>query len=162
MVQREDELQTSEDPRLWLDQRVLRVLKSRTSVGQHPLARLRYSEPYYGKTASMWGYSFCFENLLASPQRFLMISRTHVASTELQARKAIPTHEQLVRELETEVTSIPKDKFGRYHEELRIPGTYATIYCCGKGGRYYFMVSESGRMMPYYGFKAAFPNLRGS
>jgi hypothetical protein len=82
-----------------------------------------------------------------------------VADDELLANGRKPSIEQLVFELESEVKEIPRDKFGRYHEELDIPGTYATIECFGENGRYYFMVSESGLMKPHSGFKKLFSGL---
>jgi hypothetical protein len=151
----------SADPTLWLEQRVIKVLKSRTGLGQ-PMVKQRYANAYFGRTARMWGYSFCFENQrppLFDLRRFIMISRTHVASGESLARENKPTLHQLVSELEYEVRCIPEDKFGRYHVELGIPGTYATVECSGKNGRYYFMISESGRMKPYSLFERLFPGL---
>jgi hypothetical protein len=156
-----DELRALTDPTLWLEHRVLEALRARTGTGR-PIVVVRYGKPYYGRTAQKWGYSFCFEHRCPQfgyAQRFLMLSRTHVADEELLARETKPSIEQLAHELKNEVKEIPRDKFGIYHKELDIPGTYATIECFGEKGRYYFMVSESGLMEPHNGFKRFFSGL---
>ena len=101
----------------------------------------------------MWGYSFCFEYRLSAfvPTRgFIMLSRTHVAETELEARKGRPSLEQLLYELKDQVQRFPKEKFGIYHPELDIPGYYGTLECRSEGRRFYFMLSQAGRMKPYF------------
>jgi hypothetical protein len=89
-----------------------------------------------------------------------MLSRTHVAFSEIEAVRAKPTREQLVKELSNDMKKIPEDKFGQYHKDLDVPGTYATIECFGTSGRYFFMVSESGRMQPYKPFESMFRDLK--
>jgi hypothetical protein len=89
-----------------------------------------------------------------------MISRTHVSTTEQLAMENKPSLDRLVYELENDVINVPSESFGRYHEELDDPGTYATVYCSQNGRRYYFMISESGRMEPYSAFKSQFRGLR--
>ena len=138
------------DPVLWLEQRVVGILNCRIGTTRR-LARECKCEPYFGRTAGMWGYLFCFEH--RHPQfnyhrRFLMFSRTHYALQQPSLHDR-PQVEDLVRELETQVVRIPLDKFGRYHEELDVPGTYATVECRGAKGRYYYMISESGIMEPF-------------
>jgi hypothetical protein len=154
-----DEQNTLTVPRLWLDG-IVNILRSRTGAGRS-LVKGRYAEPYFGRRAQMYGFSYCFEYRHQHSQylpRFLMISRTHVASTEDLAREKKPLREQLIYELENQVQKIPVEYFGSYHNELDIPGHYATAYCLGEQGKFFFMVSESGRMEPYYKFRASFPN----
>jgi hypothetical protein len=157
----EGQVDSSQLPRLFVEH-VIDILKSRTGIGR-PVLQERYAQPYYGRTAEMYGFSFCFEyrhRQLPYSRRFLMISRTHVSATEKSAKENKPGLDQLVHELENEVFAVPREYFGRYHEELDDPGTYATIYCSRNGRRYYFMISESGRMEPYSHFRDQFHGLR--
>jgi hypothetical protein len=157
----EGEIDSNQLPRLFLEH-VIGILKLRSGVGAPALLE-RYALPYYGSTAGMYGFSLCFEYRHRQPpysRRFLMLSRTHVSKTLQGAKRSKPSLDQLVRELENDVVNAPKDYFGRYHDELDDPGTYATIYCSKNRSRYYFMISESGRMEPYSAFESQFQGLR--
>jgi hypothetical protein len=126
---------------IWLEQFAVN-LESRTSLGA-PLPATRYSAPYFGQTANSPGYSFCFEYRdarLGFQSRFLMISRSHISVK--------PSISRMVDEMRTHVREIRDDKFGQYHEHLELPGTYATVRCANEHGTYFYMLSESGLMIP--------------
>lgn len=136
------------DPYAWLQERVIQILKCRTATGNRVAHQLK-CEPYFGRSARMWGYFLCFEHrhpLFNFQRRFLMLKRSHYS---VECPASPPAVEDLIRELETEVVAIPRESFGTYHEKLDTPGTYAKLECQGVAGRYYYKISESGNMQPF-------------
>lgn len=132
----------------WLQERVIQILKSKTATGNRVAHELK-CEPYFGRSARMWGYFFCFEHrhsFFNFERRFLMLKRSHY-STECPAKP--PTVDDLIRELETQVIAIPPESYGTYHQRLDVPGTYAKLECEGPAGRFYYKISESGNMQPF-------------
>lgn len=150
-VQNDIEFYENRDPLRWRDH-VVEILSARSGLGVH-LVKARYAEPYYGNSARMWGYSFCFEyrpSALVRTRGFIMLSRTHVDKSQQEARKKKPSLEQLLYELKNQVSSFPREKFGIYHPELDVPGSYGTLECCTeRRSRFWFMISEAGMMKPY-------------
>jgi len=149
------------DPWLWRDY-VLHILSASSGLGEY-LSKINYAEPYYGGHAKKWGYSYCFEyppSAIVPTRGYIMLSRTHIANSEAEARKKKPSLDQLLRELESQVTSIPPEKFGNYHVELDVPGWFGTLECCSAmRTKYYFMLSQAGRRKPYWGFRENFRGL---
>jgi hypothetical protein len=160
-VQNDNELHAQRDPLCWRDH-VLDILSASSGLGAH-LVRTVYAEPYYGRTACKWGYSYCFEyhpSAFVPTRGFIMLSRTHVAKSETEARMNRPTLDRLLYELKNQVSRFPREAFGTYHPELDVPGNYGTLECCGEGRRrFYFMISQSGRMKPYWGFSECFQGM---
>jgi hypothetical protein len=161
-VQNDDELYEQLDPLCWRDH-VVNTLSASSGLGAQ-LVKTIYAEPYYGRTARMWGYSFCFEyrpSELAHNRGFIMLSRTHVAKSEQEARKKQPSLKQLLYELKNQVSSFPREKFGIYHPELDVPGYFGTLECCGEGRRgFFFMISQAGRKKPYVHFRDYFQTMK--
>ncbi|MFP5237677.1 MAG: hypothetical protein ACLGSD_17415 [Acidobacteriota bacterium] len=138
----------SVDLNAWLQERVIQILKARTATGSRVAHELK-CESYFGRSARMWGYFFCFEHrhsFFNFQRRFLMLKRSHYSVESPTSR---PTVDDLIRELETEVVAIPHESFGTYHERLDTPGTYAKVECQGPAGRFYYKISESGNMQPF-------------
>lgn len=136
------------DLNAWLQERVIQILKARTATGNRVAHELK-CEPYFGRSARMWGYFLCFEHrhsFFNFQRRFLMLKRSHY-STEYPTTR--PPLDDLIRELETQVVAIPPESFGAYHERLDTPGTYAKVECQGLAGRFFYKISESGNMQPF-------------
>ena len=161
-AQNDSELYEQLDPLCWRDH-LVDTLSASSGLGA-PLVKTIYAEPYYGRTASMWGYSFCFEypaSAIVHDRGFIMLSRTQLAKSEQEARRRQPSLSQLLHELKCQVSNFPKDKFGIYHPELDVPGYYGTLECCTeKRTRFWFMISEAGKMKPYCEFRDCFQGLR--
>jgi len=149
------------DPLCWRDH-VVEILSASSGIGAQ-LAKTTYAEPYYGRTAHAWGYSFCFEyppSSVIHTRGFIMLSRTHVAKSKQEARRNQPSLLQLLYELGNQVSSFPRGKFGIYHPALDAPGYFGTLECCTeRRSKFWFMISEAGKMKPYVGFRDYFQRM---
>lgn len=138
----------SVDLNAWLQERVIQILKARTATGNRVALELK-CEPYFGRSARMWGYYFCFEHrhsVFHFQRRFLMLKRSHYSAECPTTRPAV---DDLIQELETQVVAVPRESFGTYHEKLDVPGTYCKLECQSSAGRFFYKVSESGNMQPF-------------
>ena len=92
---------------------------------------------HYPNKNDRLGFYICYKYFGLKFDRYLMTSRSH---TDFN-----PSKKQIINELRSEEVEVRPEWCGKYHEHLRVPGSYATV----RYGDIWYILSESGIPEPF-------------